>query len=77
MRSKATRRAHELVPQLAVHGRVGQLSIVLGDQLNLRTEAITSLDKKRDAVLMMEVNQESTHVPSHKQRIVLFLSDLR
>jgi len=65
------------MPKLAVRGRVGRLSIVLGDQLNPHAEAITDLDKSRDAILMMEVRQESTHVPSHKQRTVLFLSAMR
>lgn len=77
MRSKAARRAHDRMPQLAVRGRVGRLSIVLGDQLNPHAEAITHLDKSRDAILMMEVSEESTYVPSHKQRTVLFLSAMR
>ena len=77
MRSETTHRAHDRMPQLAVRGRVGRLSIVLGDQLNPYAEAITDLDKSRDAILMMEVSQESTHVPSHKQRTVLFLSAMR
>lgn len=77
MRSETIRRAHDRMLQPAVRGRVGRLLIVLGDQLNPHAEAITHLDKSRDAILMMEVSEESTHVPSHKQRIVLFLSAMR
>lgn len=58
-----------------VHGRVGTLRVVLGDQLG--APALESLDRDRDALLMMEVEQEATHVPSHRQRTVLFLSAMR
>jgi deoxyribodipyrimidine photolyase-related protein len=77
MRSKATHRAPDGMPQLAVRGRVGRLSIVLGDQLNLDAETIEGVDKSQDAILMVEVSEESTHVASHKQRTVLFLSAMR
>ncbi|MBP7937374.1 MAG: cryptochrome/photolyase family protein [Phycisphaerae bacterium] len=65
------------MPTLAVRGPVRRLAIVLGDQLNPHAEAMTHLHKSRDAILMMEVSEESTHVPSHKQRTVLFLSAMR
>jgi deoxyribodipyrimidine photolyase-related protein len=65
------------MPKLAVRGPVGGLAIVLGDQLNPDANALKGLDTPRDAILMMEVNEESTHVPSHKQRTVLFLSAMR
>jgi deoxyribodipyrimidine photolyase-related protein len=77
MKSKATHRGYDCMPKLAVRGRVGRLAIVLGDQLNLDAGMIGGLDKSRDAVLMMEVAEESTHVPSHKQRTVLVLSAMR
>jgi deoxyribodipyrimidine photolyase-related protein len=63
--------------RLAVRRHVARLSIVLGDQLDAGADTVKSLDKSRDAILMMEVAEESTHVKSHKQRTVLFLSAMR
>ena len=51
--------------------------IVLGDQLNEDATALQDFDPARDAVWMAEVAQESTHVPSAKQRTTLFLSAMR
>jgi deoxyribodipyrimidine photolyase-related protein len=53
------------------------LAIVLGDQLDLDSPVLRDLIPGRDSVLMMEVAEESRHVPSHKQRTVLFLSAMR
>lgn len=54
-----------------------RLVVVFGDQLDIDARLIRELDPKRDVVLMMEVVEESRHVPSHKQRTVLFLSAMR
>jgi deoxyribodipyrimidine photolyase-related protein len=64
-------------PRLKVRGRVRQLVLVLGDQLNSQAEALTRIDKTKDAVLMIEAAEESTHVWSHKQRVALFLAAMR
>lgn len=64
-------------PTLRVRGAVRNLAIVLGDQLDPHAAALTGLDASTDAVLMMEVAGESTHVPSHKQRTTLFLAAMR
>lgn len=77
MRPKPPRHLHDSMPNLAVRGPVRRLAIVLGDQLDPAADAIKGLDTSRDAILMMEVSEESTHVPSHKQRTVLFLSAMR
>ncbi len=53
------------------------LCILFGDQLDVDSPALRKLDAERDTVLMMEVEQESTRVPSHTQRTVLFLSAMR
>jgi deoxyribodipyrimidine photolyase-related protein len=53
------------------------LRVVLGDQLSNDLPALSDLDPKRDVVLMMEVRDEGTYVPHHKQKIVLILSAMR
>ena len=53
------------------------LVIVLGDQLDLESSAFDGFDAVHDAVWMAEVADESTHVWSAKQRIVVFLAAMR
>ena len=53
------------------------LILILGDQLNLDNPALEEFDATQDQILMVEANEESTHVWSHKARIVLFLSAMR
>jgi deoxyribodipyrimidine photolyase-related protein len=53
------------------------LVVVLGDQLNRDASAFDDFDDARDRVWMAEAGDESSHVWSHKQRIVLFLSAMR
>ncbi len=53
------------------------LVIVLGDQLDLQSSAFDDFDAAQDAVWMAEVADESTHVWSAKQRIVIFLAAMR
>lgn len=52
------------------------LAIVFGDQLDADAPLLSSLPPDA-TVLMMEVAEESTHVPSHAQRTALFLSAMR
>ena len=58
-------------------GRVRHLIIVLGDQLNEQSSAFDDFDAEHDVVWMAEVDEESTHVWSARQRIALFLSAMR
>jgi len=53
------------------------LRIILGDQLSSGISALKGLDPAHDIVLMMEVREESTYIPHHKQKIVLVLSAMR
>jgi deoxyribodipyrimidine photolyase-related protein len=53
------------------------LILVLGDQLDADSAAFHGFDPQRDRVWMAEVDDESSHVPSHKARTVLFLSAMR
>jgi deoxyribodipyrimidine photolyase-related protein len=53
------------------------LHIVLGDQLDPAASGFDGFDPQQDAIWMAEVDEESTHVPSSRQRIALFLSAMR
>lgn len=57
--------------------QIRRLCLVLGDQLNLDSAVFDEFDPAQDAVWMAELPQEQTHVKSHKQRMVLFLSAMR
>ena len=58
-------------------GPLRTLVLVLGDQLDLEAAALDGFDRHQDAIWMAEVDEESTHVWSSKQRIVLFLAAMR
>ncbi|MFO0041686.1 MAG: cryptochrome/photolyase family protein [Pseudomonadota bacterium] len=53
------------------------LIVVLGDQLDRHSTVFEGFEPAQDAVWMAEVAQESSHVPSHKARIALFLAAMR
>ena len=53
------------------------LVIILGDQLDETSSALTDFDPTLDKVWMAEVMEESTHVLSSKQRTTVFLSAMR
>lgn len=53
------------------------LVVVMGDQLDRDSRALDGFDPARDLLWMAEVPAESTHVPSHKARIALFLAAMR
>jgi Uncharacterized protein related to deoxyribodipyrimidine photolyase len=57
--------------------RKRRLAIVLGDQLDAASPVFHGFDPAGDVVWMAEVREESTHVPSTKMRIALFLTAMR
>lgn len=56
---------------------IRHLVLVLGDQLAEDASALADFEPTQDVVWMAEALQESTHVPSSKQRIAVFLSAMR
>ncbi len=56
---------------------MSQIILILGDQLSLDNPALTHFNPAEDQLLMIEASEESTHVWSHKARIVYFLSAMR
>ena len=53
------------------------LVLILGDQLDEASSALSDFDPQQDALWMAEVAEESTHVISAKQRTTVFLSAMR
>jgi len=53
------------------------LRFILGDQLSRSIPALRGIDRDRDHVLMVEVAEETTYVPHHKQKIAFVLSAMR
>lgn len=56
---------------------IRNLILVLGDQLDLESSAFDGFDPALDCVWMAEVEEESQHVWTSKQRIAVFLSAMR
>ena len=57
--------------------RTRRLLLLAPDQLNLDYLPYAAIDPERDLVVQIEAREDFTHVPSHKQRIVLLLSAMR
>lgn len=57
--------------------KVRRLCLVLGDQLNRDSALFDDFDSAQDLLWMAEVWEESTHVPSNKQRSVMFIAAMR
>ncbi len=53
------------------------LRFVLGDQLSRSIPTLRGIDPAQDTVLMVEVAEETTYVPHHKQKIAFILSAMR
>jgi deoxyribodipyrimidine photolyase-related protein len=55
---------------------MGSLRVILGDQLSQSISSLDGIDPD-DALFMMEVAEETTYAPHHKQKIALILSAMR
>ena len=53
------------------------LRFILGDQLTREISSLDGLDPAQDVVLMVEVGEEATYVPHHKQKIAFLFSAMR
>lgn len=53
------------------------LVLVLGDQLSHDISSLRDFDPERDVIVMLEVEQETTYVRHHKQKIAFILSAMR
>lgn len=54
-----------------------RLCLVLGDQLSFNLACLKELDNEQDAVILVEVLEEASHVPHHPQKIALIFSAMR
>jgi len=54
-----------------------RLILILGDQLDEEASALSDFNPTHDTLWMAEVLEESTHIPSSKQRTTVFLSAMR
>lgn len=66
-------------PQHAIRKKVmiTALRLVLGDQISWRIASLEGLDRRRDVVLMVEADAETTYVRHHKKKIAFVLSAMR
>ncbi|MEL7491457.1 MAG: cryptochrome/photolyase family protein [Pseudomonadota bacterium] len=56
---------------------MGDLILVLGDQLSPKLSSLAAADKKTATVLMVEVAEEATYVRHHKKKIAFLFSAMR
>ena len=48
---------------------VGNLVVILGDQLSLEISSLEKIKKNEDKILMMEVSNEIEYVNHHKKKL--------
>jgi deoxyribodipyrimidine photolyase-related protein len=58
-------------------GTVTALRFVLGDQLTRSVSSLGDIDRERDVVLLVEVQEEATYVRHHKQKIAFLFAAMR
>jgi deoxyribodipyrimidine photolyase-related protein len=66
-----------VMAQKAGAGKVRNLVILFGDQLDAGSAAFDGFDQTRDVVAQMEVGEEAEYVPQHKMRLAFFFSAMR
>ena len=54
-----------------------KLVLILGDQLDLESAALTDFDAAQDQIFMVESTHEAQYVWSHRAKIALFISAMR
>jgi deoxyribodipyrimidine photolyase-related protein len=57
--------------------QVRNLIILLGDQLSRNVASLRNADRERDLICMCEVDEETTYVAHHKQKLIFILSAMR
>lgn len=57
--------------------RIGDLILILGDQLSPSISSLEGADKDKARVLMVEVMEEATYVRHHKKKIAFIFSAMR
>ena len=77
MKGSSRTRSFESRPLSSLRAGVDRLLLLLPDQLHSVYLSAAGLDRSTDALLQVELVEDFTHVPSHKQRIALFLSAMR
>lgn len=54
-----------------------RLCVIFWDQLSMNLASLQAIDKKKDVVLLFEVNELCTYVKHHKKKLVFLLSAMR
>lgn len=56
---------------------MGNLVMILGDQLSFEISSLENFDKKTDQILMCEVYDEASYVKHHQKKLILIFSAMR
>lgn len=56
---------------------IRNLVLVMADQVSAETSSLRDFDPTLDRILMVEVQEEATHIPHHKKKIAFLLSAMR
>ena len=56
---------------------MSNLILILGDQLNSEISSLNNFSRKKDCILMCEVEEEANYVKHHKKKIAFIFSAMR